>query len=171
MGQVQGDTFRVVMRQVATAVTLVTAAKEGQPYGMVVGSFTSVSVEPPLISLNVRCVSAMHEVLTRQARFAVHLLGQDQATLAQRFATPYRAGWKPFEGIAYQMSADGVALIAKTPSILCCTLYAVHGAGDHSIVVGEVTDTMICANPTPLLYYAHGYHSLGASVLDAVPAS
>ena len=170
MSQVQGDTFRGVMQQVATAVALVTASKGGQPYGMVVGSFTSVSAEPPLISLNVRCASAMHEILTRQARFAVHLLGQDQAALARRFATPYHAGWEPFKGVAYDMNEDGLPLIEKTPSILFCTLNAVHRVGDHSIVVGTVTDTVVCANPAPLLYYAHSYHGLGEAVPEAVPA-
>ena len=164
MSRVKAEALRGIMQHVATPVTLVTSSMEGQPFGMVAGSFASVSLMPPLVSFNVRRVSKMHEVLRATTRFAVHLLGEEQADLARHFATPYTDGWEPFRGIDYQMEEAHLPVLEEAAAVLYCTPYATYDAGDHVIVVGEVTEMHAAPDPAPLLYYARAYHGIGQAV-------
>ncbi len=164
MSRVKAEALRGIMQHVATPVTLVTSSMEGRPFGMVAGSFASVSLMPPLVSFNVRHASKMHEVLTATTRFAVHLLREDQADLARHFATPYTDGWEPFLGIDYQMKEAHLPVLEETAAVLYCTQYATYDAGDHVIVVGEVTEIHAGPYHVPLLYYAGAYHGIGQAI-------
>ncbi len=102
-----GQVLRHVMRHVPSPVTVVTAAGAGERRGITIGSFTSVSLEPPLISLNVAREAQMHPVLAAASHFAVHVLREDQAHLARRFSLPDLTSADQFEGVAFRPGPGG----------------------------------------------------------------
>lgn len=153
------------MRHVASPVTVVTTPGGGAPRGATIGSFTSVSLAPPLVAFNVIRGTAFHAALLRDNVFAVHVLAEDQAGLAERFAQPDVPSEALFEGLALRPEAAPLPVLAEVPAVLRARLWAVYDGGDHDVVVGEV-DRVWEEGPArrPLLYYARGYHALGPRV-------
>ncbi len=131
-------TFREAMGQFPTGVTVVTALDgRGLPYGLTVNSFTSVSLEPPLVLVCVDRASNSHDALVHYGRFAVNVLAKDQAILANNFAVgPSR---DRFRATDWKLGAAGLPLLEGTAAWCECKVEAVHRAGDHSILVGRVT--------------------------------
>lgn len=131
--------FRTVMGTFPTGVTVVTVTGvAGDPLGLTVNSFTSVSLEPPLILVCIARSSATHDRLTEAGRFAVNVLAADQEELAVRFAAEPAAG--RFRGVAWNVGPGRVPLLEGVAAWLSCALEAVHPGGDHSIVVGRVEE-------------------------------
>jgi flavin reductase (DIM6/NTAB) family NADH-FMN oxidoreductase RutF len=85
---VPGDAFRAVMRRVPSPVVVVTAQGPREARGITIGSFTSLALDPPLVSFNVGCGARMHEVMEACDRFAVHVLGEEQTHLPNRCPSP-----------------------------------------------------------------------------------
>ncbi len=123
---------------------------------MTANSFTSVSLDPPLISINVDHHAAMHRHMARAERFALNVLESRQEALSRRFAgeLPDR-----FDGVGYRMSEAGLPLLDGALATLECTRHIAFEAGDHTIVVGEVTAGSV-GEGRPLLYYRGGYYDL-----------
>lgn len=157
-------TFRNAMAQVATPVSVVTTTdSSGRPRGVTVGTFCWLSVAPPLVMFCLNRSGGSHAVMTTASRYLIHVLRDDQAEVAARFA---RTDVDRFAG----RSGDwhGLPTIADTAIRLACARYAVVPAGDHSIVMGLVHDVEITAG-SPLLSYARGYCSPAALALDCSP--
>lgn len=155
------EAFRTAMRRVPSPVTVVTAADGGQMRGMTVGSFTSVSLVPPLISFNVSHDARMHDLITRVRHFAVHLLSDEQANLSTTFAEPDRSGAQQFEDVSYSLDKHGVPLIDGAIAVFHCASYARHPAGDHSLLVGRVLSVSPATGDLPLVYFNREYRVLG----------
>ena len=98
------------MPQVPSAVTVVTAGREDELGGMTIGSFTSVSLDPLLISLNVACEAQMHDLIVGAERFAVHLLSDEQAVLSNHFSVLDHRGDEPFAAIPYRLDPCGITI-------------------------------------------------------------
>jgi 3-hydroxy-9,10-secoandrosta-1,3,5(10)-triene-9,17-dione monooxygenase reductase component len=147
--------YRQVLGHFCTGVTIVTAVEQGQPVGFTAQSFTSVSLEPPLVAM---CPGA--EIMSwphiRQAGvFAANILAHDQEVLCRRFAT---RGADKFEGIGWQRShATGSPVLDGVLAWVDTRIEAVHHAGDHLIVVGRVVDLDVTREASPLLFYRGGY--------------
>lgn len=152
------------MRRVASPVTVVTAGGPGPMRGITIGSFTSVSLEPPLISFNVQHDAQMHGVIMDCARFAVHILSEEQAYLSEHFAVPDRGGEEQFEGIAYHLDLHGTPILTGVLAILHCTPHGTLEAGDHTIIVGEVVALEEGVEGGPVLYYDRSYRGIGPEV-------
>lgn len=162
---VNGEMLRAAMRRVPSPVTIVTATDGREMRGITIGSFTSVSLTPPLISFNVAHASRMHALITaRTERFAVHILAEDQAHLSDHFAVPGRTGAEQFAGLAYRRDAGGTPLLDDVLAIFHCARYAVYPAGDHSLLIGEVLKVERRGEGTPLLYFDRSYRNVGAPV-------
>lgn len=164
---IDGEALRGAMRLVPSPVTVVTARSGEAIRGITIGSFTSVSLEPPLISFNVGRASRMHDLITRADGYAVHVLGESQVGLSEHFARPDLTPEEQFAGVPCEEGPGRLPLIREVPVILLCRPYAVYPAGDHSILVGEVTQIRVDpAAERSLLYYRQGYFGVGA-VLEA----
>lgn len=163
-GGTSGDMLRAVMRRVASPVTVVTAASGGEQRGATIGSFTSVSLDPPLISFNVQKDSSLHVVLLGADSFAVHLLSEAQADLANHFALPDLTAEEQFRGVPYGTAPDGSPILPDTFGVLHCERYAVHNAGDHSLFLGRVLRVTEADADGPLLYYDRSYRAVGGEV-------
>ncbi|MFF9077870.1 flavin reductase family protein [Streptomyces sp. NPDC014735] len=120
------------LRRHAAGVTIVTVPG---PAGFTATSFCSVSLDPALISFCVATGASVAPAVCRAERFAVHLLGADNAPLADRFA---RSGVDRFAGMARLHEHDGLPILTSVPAWLSARVVARHPAGDHLLVIGEV---------------------------------
>lgn len=138
-----------------TGVTVVTSVlADGSAVGLTVNSFTSVSLDPPLVLVCVGRDSGSHDPLLTAGGFTVNILARDQASLAARFATD--PGAERFDGVAWEPGPTGHPVLAGAAAWVACSLEAVHPGGDHSILVGRVE-----AHGGPegesLVFYRGGY--------------
>lgn len=165
--QVDGEELRSIMRHVPSPVTIVTAAGPDGPRGITIGSFASTSLRPPLISFNVSLDAQIYDSLTTEGRFAVHVLRDDQAHLADHFATSDLSSKEQFDGVAYRVDPEGTPILLESLAVMVCKLEAVHRAGDHSIIVGEVDRIEDEADGEPLVYFNRTYRKAGSAVQAA----
>lgn len=161
---VRGEALRNVMRRVPSPVVVVTAFA-GEARGSTIGSFTSVSLVPPLISFNVALESQMHRVITKARRFAVHILAEHQADVYQRFATAELRSDEQFAAMPHRAEADGLPVLTEAEAVLFCRPFAIHSAGDHSIIIGEVEGVSDNWAASPLVYYNRSYRGLGEVIV------
>jgi 3-hydroxy-9,10-secoandrosta-1,3,5(10)-triene-9,17-dione monooxygenase reductase component len=161
---INGEDLRAVMRQVPSPVTVVTAASTDEMRGITIGSFTSVSLDPPLISFNIAHDAQMYDLITTAEYFSVHVLQEEQAHLGNHFAIPDLTGAEQFTSVASQRSEWGTPVLDGALAVLHCRPYAFYEAGDHTIVVGEVLEVMLQEGGRPILYYRRAYRSVGEEV-------
>ncbi len=146
--------FRDVLGRFCTGVTVVTSVSEGRPVGMTCQSFSSVSLDPPLVLFCPAKTSRAWPLIQRAGHFCVNLLSHDQLELSDGFATK---GADKFAGVSWRASATGAPLLDGVLGWVDCTIYAVHEAGDHYVVIGRVMDLGVEEAPHPLLFYQGRY--------------
>ena len=155
MAQFDSAEFRRVLGHFPTGVTVVTAVENGSPVGMAIGSFGSVSLDPPLVMFCPGRSSSSWPAIERSGSFCVNVLADDQAAVSSLFA-----GRDPdkFAGVAWGTRATGSPVIDGCLAWIDCTIETVHEAGDHWIVVGRVADLGV-ARPDagPLIFFKGGY--------------
>lgn len=136
----------------ATGVTVVTSQDEdGQRVGLTANSFTSVSLDPPLLLFCPANGASALPVLRRSGRFAINILDLDGQIVADRFT---KRDIDRFAGLDW-LDWDGVPVLAAAKAAFACTLFADHDGGDHRIIVGRVTRLALDQGREPLLYL-HG---------------
>jgi flavin reductase (DIM6/NTAB) family NADH-FMN oxidoreductase RutF len=146
--------FRRILGHYPTGVCAVTAMSGGRPVGMVVGSFTSVSLDPPLVAFFPDRTSTSWPKIEATGRFCVNVLAEHQHDVCRALAS--RAENK-FEQVAYRISSAGLPIIEGSVAWIDCDLNAVHEAGDHFIVVGQVHSLDAEHLHRPLLFFQGGY--------------
>jgi flavin reductase (DIM6/NTAB) family NADH-FMN oxidoreductase RutF len=130
---------------------------DGTPYGMTVGSFTSVSLEPPLILVCISKVAGFSVSLPDRLVFVVNVLSEVQEPLARRFAS--RDERDRFAGVEWSQGTEGAPLLSDCVRNLTCLLHQRVEAGDHLILIGLVLSVECSAN-RPLVWCDRTYHSL-----------
>ena len=149
------ETFRRVLGHYPTGVCVVTAIEpDGAPAGMVVGSFTSVSLDPPLVAFFPDKSSFSWPRIERAGCFCVNVLASDQQDLCRRFAAK---GDDKFADISFGLSSNGSPVLENVVAWIDCVLDAVHEAGDHFIVLGQVRELDIARAEEPLLFFRGKY--------------
>jgi len=150
-------TFKDALGRWASGVAVVTCkTQSGQPVGLTVSSFSSLSLSPPLVLFCLGNRSSLLEDFAQASHFAVNILKSGQDALSNRFAfgdTP------PFEGLAHSEGRGGAPLLPDALASLECRIEARHPGGDHVIYVGEVEAASV-ADGTPLVYSQGKYHHL-----------
>jgi flavin reductase (DIM6/NTAB) family NADH-FMN oxidoreductase RutF len=134
-----------------------TIGPDGANQGMTVSAFSSVSLDPPLVLICIEKTASAHEALSSSRGFVINILSADQEHIARRFSI---VDIDRFEGIGYSRSGVGYAVLDDVLSVIECSTFALHEAGDHTIIVGRV-ETANAHNGSPLLYYRGGYAQLG----------
>src|SRR5688572_30056341 len=128
--------FRRALAQFASGVTAVTTRDaSGNPFGLTVTAFSSVSLDPPLVLVCVDARSETHAGFRDSGTFGVSVLAEDQEEVSRRFAWSGRAKFDTGDLVA---GAMGVPLVAGALAHLECRVVAAHAAGDHTIYVGEI---------------------------------
>jgi len=155
------DEFRRVLGHFATGVTVVsTCDGDGRPTGLTASTFTSVSLEPPLVLVCVDHKSQSYPALLERGRFAVNVLRADQEAVSRRFAT---TRLDKFDGVPFRMSPLELPLLDDAVAQLECVTVSTHVEGDHTILVGRVERAHL-GSGEPLVYYRGRYDRLsGAS--------
>lgn len=147
--------FRRVLGCHATGVAVITAvAVDGQSVGMAVTSFTSISLDPPLVAFCPDKRSSTWPKIEKAGRFCVNLLAEEQEAVCRAFATPTP---DKFADIDYSITANGVPLIHNALASIECEVHSVLEGGDHWIVLGRVLALEASAEGNPLLYFRSAY--------------
>ncbi len=147
--------FRDVLGRFASGVTVVTATSGGQPVGMTCQSFSSVSLDPPLVLFVPAKTSRAWPLIQRSGHFCVNFLGADQAEVSNIMAS---RGVDKFADIKWQPSgATGSPMLDGILGYVDCTIQAVHEAGDHHVVIGRVLDLAMTDAAEPLLFFRGEY--------------
>ncbi len=146
--------YRQVLGHFATGVTVVTASAGGEPVGLAVNSFTSVSLEPPLVAFCVARSSTTWPQLRAAGTFCVNVLAEDQEALSRAFAAP---AVDRFLGVGWRPAPSGAPVLAGVLAWIDCTVEAEHEAGDHFIVVGRAHELDLGHEGRPLVFYRGGY--------------
>jgi flavin reductase (DIM6/NTAB) family NADH-FMN oxidoreductase RutF len=151
-------TLRDAMGCFATGITIVTAtASDGSSVGLTANSFTSVSLEPPLLLVCIANTAGSAGVLRAAERFGVNVLQTSQQQTSNRFASK---GEDRFAGTAWSPGESGVPLLDGSLASFECRRHAVHEGGDHFILVGEVVRARFEPRRDPLLYFRGKYRRL-----------
>jgi 3-hydroxy-9,10-secoandrosta-1,3,5(10)-triene-9,17-dione monooxygenase reductase component len=152
---IEAGQFREVMANYPTGVSVITAVDaDERPIGMVVGSFTSVSLDPPLVGFLPDKKSTSWPAIKAAGHFCVNVLGSDQADACQILASR-RAN--KFDSIEHHRSPYNLPVISGSTVRIECRLHSVTDAGDHWFVLGRVLDMEACRDGDPLLFYRGQY--------------
>ncbi|HLM64021.1 MAG TPA: flavin reductase family protein [Acidimicrobiales bacterium] len=152
---VDGARFRQVLGHFPTGVTVITAAGPDGPAGLAVGSFFSVSLDPPLVAFCAAKTSSSYPKVEAAGHFVVNVLGDDQEDVCRVFA----GKGDKFAGLGYRPSpGSGAPVINDVLAWIDCDIDTVHEAGDHWIVVGHVRELEVGdESGGPLVFYRGGY--------------
>lgn len=152
---IDAATYRRVLGRYPTGVAVITAARDGHaPCAMAVGSFSSVSIDPPLISFFPSKRSTSWPAIKAAGQFCVNVLSSEQGELCRRFST---TGIDRFAGLTHAASPNGSPLLDRIVAWIDCAPYAEHEAGDHVIVIGRITDLDVAHAAPPLLFLGGRY--------------
>lgn len=150
--------FRQLCGRFATGIAIVTTTDaSGKPAGMTVNSFTSVSLEPPLVLVAIDRAASMHAALEGASGWAINILEAHQETLSRRFASGLA---DRFEGVGWHAGPSGEILLDGALAHLWVESVSSVPAGDHTLFVGRVIGGEAAEHGRPLLYYRGGYAEL-----------
>lgn len=160
--------FRETLGHYPTGVAVVTAvAEDGSPEGMVVGTFSSVSLDPPLIAFFPARTSRSFARFRDARTFCVNVLAADQEPLCRRLAT---GGATKFDGVEWRPGPLGAPVLDDAVSWIECTFEEeVREAGDHYIVLGRVQALGVERSTLPLLFFQGGYGRFSPRSFVAAP--
>ncbi|MGV9312872.1 flavin reductase family protein [Streptomyces sp. NPDC003691] len=170
---VEAAEFRRTLGRFAGGVTVITAREPegptgptgpggpgspGSPAGFACQSFSSLSLDPPLVVFMVGRTSTTWPRIARAGAFCVNVLGEGQEDLCRGFAV--RGGDK-FAGVAHRPApVSGAPLLEGATAWVDCTVHAVHTGGDHLIVVGRVQALGTCGDGDPLIFHEGQFRRL-----------
>lgn len=165
---VEPSAFKCGFRHVPTVVTVVLFEQPdpAMPTGITIGSFVSLSLEPPLVCFNVMKTARSHDALVNGDSFVVHVLRDDQSDLSDRFAMPHYTSVEQTDGVEMVDGPFGYPVLSDALVRFDCTTESIHDAGDHSIVVGCVVNVLEGGNGRPVVYHQRAYHAIGDHVAD-----
>ncbi|MEM6722475.1 MAG: flavin reductase family protein [Bacteroidota bacterium] len=156
---IDSKSFRKVLGQFPTGVTIITSKLGEQTYGFTANSFTSVSLDPPLVLFCMNKDSEGYPLISESKVFAVNLLSREQEELSNRFANPSMDMDQRYEGLDFQSAQTGCPILPGTLGFLDCRLHQLLDGGDHWILIGEVID-IEAQDGDPLLYFQGRYASV-----------
>lgn len=151
---IDGAHFRNVLGHFPTGVTVITAVNEGTPVGMAIGSFASVSLDPPLVLFCPQKTSSSWPLIEASGAFCANILTADQEDLCRVFAS--RSDDK-FGGVGWTAGRSGSPVLADVLGWVDCEIERVHDAGDHFVVIGRALDLDAASAGLPLVFFRGGY--------------
>jgi 3-hydroxy-9,10-secoandrosta-1,3,5(10)-triene-9,17-dione monooxygenase reductase component len=154
LAPVDSGRFRHVLGHFATGVAVITAAAPSGPVGMAVSSFTSVSLEPPLVAFLPDKASTSWPKIRGAGVFCVNILSAGQEELCARFA---RKGGDKFAGVPWRPAASGAPILDGGMAWIDCELSQTFASGDHYIAIGRVLQLDAADYGAPLVFFQGGY--------------
>ncbi len=158
--------FRAVAGHFPTGVTVVTTLGVGhEPVGLTVNSFSTVSLDPPLVLFCLGNGSETNPAFAAGHGYVVNVLAAHQVDLSRRFAAPVE---DRFEGVAWEAGYNGMPVLTGALAVFECELDAVHDAGDHRILVGRVARLRETGHGSALGYFRSNYVAVDSPDGDRV---
>ena len=149
--------FRDVLGRFASGITVVTTMSNDEPIGLTCQSFSSVSLDTPLVLFVPARSSRAWPRIQRAGKFCVNFLGAGQAELSNTMAS---RGTDKFADVDWTPSGvTGSPVFADTLGHVDCTIHAVHEAGDHFVVIGRVQELVVGSAEEPLLFFQGAYRT------------
>lgn len=147
------EQLRQAMRAWTTGVTVVTAIHEGQQYGMTVNSFTSISLDPPLISVTLKQLTHTHALIQRSGEFSMTILSAGQGDLSDRFAGKIPDVEDRFVGVPTETLLMDAPLIKGGTAYFNCRVVNSIPAGENTLFIAEVVAAQGNGEDDPLVYH------------------
>lgn len=155
---IEPSVFRAVLGRYATGVAIVTTVgHDGYPVGLTVNSFTSVSLDPPLVLFCLDRQAGSGPAFAATDCFAVNILGTHQAPVSARFADPAAERFAEDRTLTWE---TGAPILAHALAALDCRIHARYDGGDHVILVGRVLRAEVVDDAAPLVYWRGEYRAL-----------
>jgi flavin reductase (DIM6/NTAB) family NADH-FMN oxidoreductase RutF len=146
------------MGRFATGVCLITTVtEEGEALALTANSFSSVSLDPPLVLWSLQNGSDVYQSYAQPRYFAINVLAREQEAHSNQYA---RKGEHLLEPEHFSPGRHGAPIIRDALASFECELDATHEGGDHLIIVGRVLDMQVRSGGEPLLFYAGAYREL-----------
>jgi len=155
------EELREAMRNWTSGIVIVTAAHEGNQHGMTVSSFTSLSLEPPLVSVSLYKTSRTHGMVSASGRFGATILAADQEEISNIFAGRVADTENRFEGVETQSLPSGIPAISGGLTFLDCRVKKEITVGTNTLFIAEVENVSSKEEGNPLIYFNQGYRTLG----------
>jgi flavin reductase (DIM6/NTAB) family NADH-FMN oxidoreductase RutF len=154
------ENLRSAMRAWSAGVTVVTTTYEGQTHGMTVNSFTSISLDPAMITISLQNGSRTHELLTKSRVFGVTILSAEQSKISDRFAGRMSEIEDRFADLKTETLISGSPLIVGGLAWLDCSVIETFDAGMNTLFIARVLDARGQSVEQPLIYHNRKYWSL-----------
>ncbi len=154
--------YREVLGHFATGVTIVMAEIAGDIHGMTANSFTSVSLEPPLILVAVDHKARMLQGISRNRPMTISILKDTQKALSQLFADP-NPSRDPFEGLHLERAQNGIPYLADALAFLAVRITDVYSQGDHDLAICQAEELKTLSHDGPLLFFQGRYYAVDGS--------
>ncbi len=152
------ENFRNVLARLPTGVVVITGGDHEHPSGLLVGSFMSVSLEPPLVAVCPAKTSTSWPTVEAGGHFCANVLADGQEPLARRFAV---SGGDKFAGLSWSPSpATGSPLLDDVAAWIDCRVYQRYEAGDHLLVLGEVLELSVQRDGGALVFHGGAFRPL-----------
>ena len=156
---VDKDLFRLVAGSFASGVTVITTGRDGNYHGMTASSFSSLSLDPPLILVCFDLTAATLAAVDETGAYVVNILGSQQEQLSRQFAS---RGAHSLDDVPYVLGELGIPVLHDSLAHFECRVARRHLEGDHVILVGEVVAGAVDQGDDPLLYFRGSYRRLDA---------
>lgn len=166
---IDSTAFKSAMAQFASGVTVVTTVSGEQRLGITASSFSSLSVEPPLVLVSLAKRLYTHKIIEQSGVFAVNILGAGQKDWGMRFAGMTPGITDRFAGIDHFAAITGSPILPEVLGWVDCRLWAQYDGGDHSIFVGEVVAVEAAEADLPLLYHNRLWRRSESLEIPTVP--
>ena len=163
---VTSEAFRHGMRHVPSVVTVVTMGDDDGVQGVTIGSFVSLSLEPPLVCFNVQKSISIHDRIVNASGYAIHVLRENQADVSDWFARSDIDFGSQFDDFEFGVSPHGAPLLDDCLVRFECEAHDVLPGGDHSILVGRVMTVREGDSGRPIVYHQRAYHGVGDHIAD-----
>ncbi len=154
-----GNDLKEILRRYPTGVTVVTSLLGGKPWGGTMNSFTSVSLNPPLVAVFVMENSRTTAAIQETGKFIVNIMKHDQEGHSMQFAND--GVDDKFQGVSHRKSEDGIPILDNSLGYIECDLYTSQKIADHVMFVGLVKKASVMNDEEALLYYKRAFRSLG----------
>ena len=157
-----GEALRSVMRVFPQGVVVVTALpKGGEPRGITVSSFMSVSLDPPSVVICIMKSASSYETIDSAGSFAVNILAEDQGPVSDHFATPNLSSEEQFRDMEHEEREGQPPLLSGCIGYLDCKVVEKVAHGTHSLFVGQVEGGKVTRDARPLVFYSRRYWGVG----------
>lgn len=162
MAEFNTHEFKQAMGCFTTGIAVVSAVENNTSYGITINSFSSVSLEPPLVLFSLDKKITLHNTFTKANSFSINILADNQKHISDHFAFGDKSDWS---NIPHSLSEQThSSIIDSCLMSIECEQFASYDGGDHTIILGKVIKLGKKQNKSPLVYQGSNYYTLGSNI-------